>query len=164
MGVVVAYTDDLGPSEASAVLDLDNQGDSGNLLPDPGFESCPVGNIPTGWVWTLATGDGDWECVESWSNFQPHGGNRMLASGYGPFGKGGFRLSHIVDLTILNNSRHVIDRVGARLLLVGCTDVRAADHVAEDVSDPAEASARRSVMRRSSLSFSRRSVDAAEAG
>ncbi len=98
MGVVVAYTDDLGLAEASVVLDLDNQGDSGNLLPDPGFESCPEGNVPTGWVSTPATGKGEWECVESWSNFQPHGGNRMLASGYGPFGRGGFRLSHIVDL------------------------------------------------------------------
>lgn len=94
-GVVVAYSDDLGLSEGSIVLDLDNQGDSGNLLPDSGFESCPEGDSPTGWVSTV---EGEWACLESWSNFQPRGGNRMLGSGYGPFGEGAFRLSHVVDL------------------------------------------------------------------
>lgn len=94
-GVVVAYSDDLGPSEASIVLELDNLGETENLLPDSGFESCPVGQSPSDWV---GTAKGEWSCLESWSSFQPYAGNRMVASGSGPFGEGAFRLNHVVDL------------------------------------------------------------------
>ena len=46
-----------------------------------------------------------------------------------------------LGLTVLNNAHHVIERGDARLLLAGCTDVKAGDHVASHASDPAAARA-----------------------
>lgn len=46
-----------------------------------------------------------------------------------------------LGLTVLNNAHRVIERGDARLLLAGCTDVKAGDHVAEHASDPAKARA-----------------------
>lgn len=46
-----------------------------------------------------------------------------------------------LGLTVLNNEHRVISRGGARLLLAGCTDVKAGDLVPEHASDPAAARA-----------------------
>lgn len=46
-----------------------------------------------------------------------------------------------LGLTVLNNEHRVISRGGARLLLAGCTDVKAGDLVPEHASDPAGARA-----------------------
>jgi len=44
-----------------------------------------------------------------------------------------------LGLTVLNNAHRVLTRGGATLLLAGCTDVKAGDHVASHASDPAAA-------------------------
>ncbi len=46
-----------------------------------------------------------------------------------------------LGLTVLNNEHRVIERGGARLLVGGCTDYKAGDHVAAHASDPAAARA-----------------------
>jgi len=46
-----------------------------------------------------------------------------------------------LGLTVLNNEHRVLERDGARLLLAGCTDVSAGQHVASHASDPAAARA-----------------------
>ncbi len=46
-----------------------------------------------------------------------------------------------LGLTVLNNAHRVIERDGARLLLAGCTDVKAGDLVPAHASDPAAARA-----------------------
>lgn len=46
-----------------------------------------------------------------------------------------------LGLTVLNNGHRVIERGDARLLIAGCTDIKAGDHVPSHASDPAAARA-----------------------
>ncbi|MEM6291485.1 MAG: metallophosphoesterase [Myxococcota bacterium] len=46
-----------------------------------------------------------------------------------------------LGLRVLNNEHHVLERDGARVLLAGCTDVKAGDIVPAHASDPAKARA-----------------------
>ncbi|MGH1342953.1 MAG: hypothetical protein ACRBN8_15430 [Nannocystales bacterium] len=82
-----------GFQEFARPLEVDVTGETENLIPDPGFESCKVGALPAGWI-QLA---GEWYCGGPWAT--PEAGVRFLSGGASVPGENEFDIRFIVDLT-----------------------------------------------------------------
>ncbi len=109
--------DELGPVEGTLTVDYDageaNEsvsrtfdadvlGSTGNLLPDPGFESC--GNIVAPNNDWLDTGPGDWLCYASGEfGVDAASGSRFVAANEGP-DNANFNLRRSIDVSAFANA------------------------------------------------------------
>lgn len=88
-----------GPQDVMRELTVEVTGETGNLIPDPGFENCATFAEPAGW--DLLTEDG-WYCGGDWAT--PHEGNRFLSGG-GPLpDQNNFNIRFVIDLTPYQNA------------------------------------------------------------